>query len=105
MAVTLSGPPAEIRELFALASDPSVTASLNDIVLSLSTIGLNQGSFMATLQEVKDSIAAEKAEVRAKLDALGAQIADLQAQLAAGTVVSAADLDALKAAVEDIFTA
>lgn len=57
---------------------------------------------MATLQEVKDAIAAEAAEVTAKVNELEAKIVLL---IAAGAGASAADLDELKTMVENIFVA
>lgn len=58
---------------------------------------------MATKQEVLDAIAEEKAQIIAKLDELNAQIQALQDQINAGTPVTAADLDEIKGAVNDIF--
>lgn len=60
---------------------------------------------MATLQEVKDAVAAEAAEVTAKVNELLAEIQRLNDLIAAGGGVTAGDLDALKASVEAIFTA
>jgi flagellar hook-associated protein FlgK len=60
---------------------------------------------MATLQEVQDAVAAEAAEVTAKVNELTAEIQRLNDLIAAGGAVTAADLDALKASVEAIFTA
>lgn len=66
---------------------------------------------MITKQDVLDAIAAEKAEVTAKLDAQTAQVNDLNAQvqalkdqIATGSPVTAADLDEIVAAVHDIVT-
>lgn len=59
---------------------------------------------MATKQEVIDAIAAEKAEVQAKLDALGTEIQSLKDQIAAGSPVTPADLDEIVSLVHDIFT-
>ncbi len=53
---------------------------------------------MATLQELKDSLQA----VADGVDALEAGIKDLKAQVAAGGVVSQADLDALAAKAAEI---
>lgn len=64
---------------------------------------------MATLQELKDAIAsvkvdiaAEKAEVQSKLADLLQQIKELKDQIAAGTLVTQADLDALIVSVSEI---
>ena len=65
----------------------------------------NQEVIMATLAEVKQAVADEKAEVLAKLTALGEEIQALKDQIAAGSPVTAADLDELVASVHDIFTA
>lgn len=56
---------------------------------------------MATVQEVKDAIAAEKAEVQVKLDALLARIAELEAGAGGATPEELAEL---KAGIEGIFT-
>ena len=60
---------------------------------------------MATKQEVLDAVAAEAAEVAARVNELLAEIQALKDQIAAGGAVTAADLDELKAAVEGIFNA
>ena len=60
---------------------------------------------MATLQEVKDAIAEEKTQVLNKLTELNTEIQALKDQIAAGSPVTVADLDDLKAAVNDIFVA
>ena len=60
---------------------------------------------MATLLEVKDAIAAEKAEVLAAVTGLNDQVQALKDQIAAGSPVTAADLDDLVSQVHDIFTA
>ena len=53
----------------------------------------HQETFMATVQELRDALAA----VAAGVDKLEAGIKDLKAQVAAGGVVSQADLDELAA--------
>jgi flagellar hook-associated protein FlgK len=60
---------------------------------------------MATLQEVQDAVAAEAAEVTAKVNELMAEIQALKDQIANGTGVTPEDLDALLASVNAIFTA
>jgi TRAP-type mannitol/chloroaromatic compound transport system substrate-binding protein len=60
---------------------------------------------MATLQEVKDAVAAEAAEVTAKVNELMAEIQALKDQIANGTNVTPEDLDALLASVNAIFVA
>jgi hypothetical protein len=82
----------------------STVKSQSLIITLLNTI-IAQGKVMdARVQEVLDTVVAEKAQVQAKLDSLGAQIQSLTDQLAAGTVVTTADLLAIKTAVENIFT-
>ncbi|MDD5189437.1 MAG: hypothetical protein PHE50_00160 [Dehalococcoidales bacterium] len=78
------------------------------VCLFLYTIKL-EINIMATLQELKDAIAAvnstiaaEKAEVQAKLAALLVEIQTLKDQIASGGLVSQADLDALTASVTAI---
>jgi hypothetical protein len=66
-------------------------------------IKINRRLIMATKQEVLDAIAAEKAEVGAKIEALDLQIQALQEQIAQGTAITAADLDEIQNAVHDIF--
>lgn len=60
---------------------------------------------MANLQDVKDAIAQEKADIAQKLTELNATVEELKAQIANGGAVTPADLDALIASVHDIFTA
>lgn len=64
---------------------------------------------MSTFQELKDAIAsvkadivAEKKEVQDKLAALAKDIKDLKDQIAAGGLVSQADLDDLTKSVTEI---
>jgi esterase/lipase len=58
---------------------------------------------MATKQEVLDAIVAEKAQVLEGLTILNDQIQALKDQIASGTAVTAADLDEIVSAVNDIF--
>lgn len=67
----------------------------------LSSILDKEVIIMATLQEVKDAIAAEGAEVAAKIGALEAKIDEL---IAAGAGASVADLDEIKSLVQNIYT-
>ena len=60
-------------------------------------------AIMATKEEVLQAIAAEKAEVVAKLDSLDTEIQALKDQIAAGTAITPADLDEIQNAVHDIF--
>ncbi len=59
---------------------------------------------MASLDDVKAAIAAEKAQVLEGITALNVKIQELKDLIAAGTGVTEADLDALIASVNDIFT-
>lgn len=59
---------------------------------------------MASIQELKDAVANEAAEVKTRLDELQEHIEALQEQLAAGENITAADLDEVKLAIENIFT-
>ena len=60
---------------------------------------------MASLQEVKDAIAQEKAEVVEKVEGLNAQIEELKNQIAAGGVVTAEQLDEVLDGIKNIFVA
>lgn len=53
---------------------------------------------------ILQAIADEKAQVQAGIDVLNAKIQALQDQIASGSVVTAADLDEIKAAVNNIYT-
>ena len=59
---------------------------------------------MATLQEVKQAIADEKAQVLEGITALNAKIQELQDQINQGTNVTAQDLEDIKNDVNNIFT-
>lgn len=68
-----------------------------------------EAKIMASIQEVKDAIAqvatdiaAEKAEVQAKIGEMAARIQALIDQIAAGTAATPTDLDALIAALTGI---
>lgn len=57
---------------------------------------------MATLQEVKDAVAEEAAEVKARVDALEARVAELIAQGENGA--SPEELEEIRTAVRNIFS-
>ena len=78
---------------------------VRDIKLTLALLLIKDEIIMATLQEVKDAVASEAAEVTAMVNELLAEIQRLNDLLAAGGSVTAADLDELKASVEAIFVA
>lgn len=66
---------------------------------------------MATLKEVQDELAVlkqhisdESSKVQAKVKDLGDQVQALKDQLAAGTAVTAADLDGVVASIKDLET-
>lgn len=59
---------------------------------------------MATKDEAMEAVAAEKVEVHDALDAQNVVIDALKAEIAAGKVATAADLDMIKAAVSGIYT-
>jgi len=61
-------------------------------------------NIMATLQEVKDAIAAEGVQVTEKINELMAEIQALKDQIASGSAVTPEQLDELLAAVEAIFS-
>jgi hypothetical protein len=103
MAITVTGQFAELRELFA-ASDPAMLARLNDIVLTISAIGANQGTIMASVQDLIDAATAEKAQVAARLAELSAQVQALRDQIAAGSAATPEQLDLVLQAITDIFT-
>jgi len=86
----------------------SVGEILKQLLSPLNTLG---AKIMATLDDVKAALAAaaeaatnEKAEVGTKLDNLNVQIQALKDQIAGGTLVTAADLDALVTQINGIAT-
>ncbi len=79
-----------------------LTIHFADIQLLLSAVTHMEKRIMGSVQDVKDAIAAERAEVQAKLAALVQSIDDLKAQIAAGTGITAADMDELKTEVQAI---
>jgi hypothetical protein len=93
----------------------AVDARLDEVVRLLVNIVNKGDSIMANLQEVKDELAALKTDIDAEhvevqgklggiqgsLDAALVQIQALMDQIAAGSSVTAADLDALKASITE----
>lgn len=59
---------------------------------------------MATLQQLKDAIASEAAEVKARVDALESEVKALKDQIANGGTVTEAQLDEVLTSVQNIFT-
>jgi hypothetical protein len=60
-------------------------------------------AIMAAKQEILDAVAAERAQVGAKLDALNARITELEGKLAGGDIITAKDLAEIKAGIGGIF--
>jgi flagellar hook-associated protein FlgK len=84
-------------------------ANGDEISKALAHLTRQGNSIMATLDDVKAALAqaaadatAEKAEVATAIQALNDRIAALQTQIAAGTLVTAADLDALVTQINGI---
>jgi len=82
-----------------LKHDNTSIALLRDIWRGVAQL---KEQLMSTKQEVLDAVAAEKAEVQAKLDELLARIAELEANGAGGATPE--ELAEIKAAIENIFT-
>lgn len=83
-----------------------IKETLSDYFIILHKALLKQGALtMATLDEVKAAIAAEKVEVAGKIAELTTAIEALEAELANGTPVTADDLAGLVAQVQGIFVA
>jgi flagellar hook-associated protein FlgK len=61
-------------------------------------------TIMATLQQVRDAVAAEGQEVANRLNELATEIQSLKDQIANGNPVTEADLDTLLTDVQNIFT-
>lgn len=59
---------------------------------------------MSTVQDLKDAIDAERAQVAQAFQEMSDQIQALKDQIADGQVVSQADLDAMVEAVRNIYT-
>ena len=90
--------------------DHNVFLAFESVNLKLDGLAVYlRGNLMATLEQLKtdvqaakDAIVAEKGEVATKLTALALEIQTLKDQIAAGTTVTQADLDALDASVKEI---
>lgn len=69
----------------------------------------NQGTIVATLQDLNDALATAKADiataktaVQVQLIDLAAQVQSLKDQIAGGSIVTAADLDTVLTAIKDV---
>ncbi len=69
----------------------------------LSQLKLMEIRIMATIQDLKDTIDAEKLQVSARLTTLAAEIQALKDQIAAGGTITEAQLDEVKVAIENIW--
>jgi beta-phosphoglucomutase-like phosphatase (HAD superfamily) len=103
MELNFTGTIDEFHALFPTA-DASVLAQVTHILETLTVIGQQQESIMASVQDLLDAVAAEKAQVASGLAALTAQVQALQAQLATGSAVTPEQLDAVLVAITEIFT-
>jgi hypothetical protein len=81
----------------------AIERALNEIASALYYLLLRTRK-MATVQQLKDAIAAEAAEVKVKLDELEATVTALRDQIAAGGSVTEAQLDEVLLGVQSIFT-
>lgn len=89
-------------------SEPGVTQKLDVILTHLQALRRQGDSIVATLQELKDELTAIKTAVDAAKATAEAQIAEIKRLsdlLAAGTLVTQADLDALDAQADEILAA
>lgn len=59
---------------------------------------------MATVDQLKEAIAAEQAQVQTRLDELAVEIQTLKDVIAAGGTVTEEELDSVLEAVNNIFT-
>lgn len=72
-----------------------------DIMEGLDSLG---DEIMATVQQVKEAVTAEAAEVKTRIDDLEAQVQALKDGVGNGVEVTEAELDEILAAVQGIFT-
>jgi len=89
-------------------SEPGVVQKLDAILTHLQALRRQGDSIVATLQELKDELTAIKTAVDAAKATAEAQIAEIKRLsdlLAAGTLVTQADLDALDAQADEILAA
>lgn len=103
MELSFSGTPEEYATVFPNASALLLTR-LSEVSQTLAVIGLQQEQIMASVQDVLDAAAAERAEVAGRLTELEAVIQALRDQVAAGAAATPEQLDELVVAVQNIFT-
>lgn len=103
MELNFSGTIDEFHALFPTA-DASVLAQVTHILETLTVIGQKQESIMASVQDLLDTVAAEKAQVAAGLAALTTQVQTLRDQIAAGSAATPEQLDQVLVAITEIFT-
>ena len=78
---------------------------VGELLEKLAGIEVNLKEYMmATVQELVDAIAAEKAEVAGKLDALAVEIQALKDQIAQGGTITEEQLNVVLVGIQDIFT-
>lgn len=82
---------------------PSVERTLDVVVDALFHIIIRGNQTMASIQQLKDAITFEGAEVKTRLDELEATVQALRDQIAAGGTITEAQLDEVLVAVQGIF--
>jgi flagellar hook-associated protein FlgK len=90
---------------FFCGDDPTPDSSVHEILERLEIMATTLDQLKTDIATLKSDTAAEAVEVSTALQGLRDQIKSLQDQIAAGTVVTQADLDALDASVVDADTA
>lgn len=79
------------------------TADLDRILNAVTTLSTRE-QVMASVQDVKDAVAQEAAEVAIRVSALESEVQSLKDQIAAGTAATPEQLDEILIAVRGIFT-
>lgn len=107
--ITIEVSDAAVQEILldALRSRPLLIAMLDRLDTQAALLLQMKDLIMTTKQDILDAAAQEKAEVDARLDALLARIAELQAQIApdGSIILSQADLQEIEGAIRGIFNA
>jgi tetrahydromethanopterin S-methyltransferase subunit G len=76
-----------------------------DVVASaLLHVLIKENLIMATVDDLKAAVAAEAAEVKARIDDLEATVQALKDQIAGGGTITEAQLDEVMVAIQGIFT-
>lgn len=104
VALEIDGTQAEIATILGAFGDAGLRAVIQDFSSTLAVFGQQLEAIMATLQDVLDAAAAEKAQVASKLADLSAQVQALRDQIAAGSAATPEQLDLVLQAITDIFT-